>query len=83
MERNNENKVYVGNLSYDVDTDELREIFESCGTVKYAKVIFDRETQKSKGFGFVQFENSSAFEAALQKTDEEFKGRRLFVKTAN
>jgi len=82
MDRNNENKIFVGNLSYEVDSDDLKDVFESSGPVKYAKVLSDRETLKSRGFGFVQFEDKASFEDALKRHDEEFKGRKMIVNVA-
>ncbi len=50
--------IYVGNLSYKVGDRELEELFSQFGSVKSAKVIEDRETGRSKGFGFVEMETS-------------------------
>ncbi len=83
METDKENKIYVGNLHYEVDSDDLREAFESSGPIKYAKVLVDRETFKSRGFGFVQFHDKVSFEDAMKRNDEELKGRKMFVKVAN
>ncbi len=80
MERNNENKIFVGNLSYEVDSDDLKKAFECCGAVKYAKVLSHRDTLESRGYGFVQFEEKVAFESALQRNKEIFKGRELVIK---
>ena len=79
---NNENKIFVGNLDFKVDTEDLKEAFLSCGTVKSAKVLIHRETNESRGFGFVQFENKGAFEAALQKNNEALRGRNMIVNVA-
>ncbi len=50
-------KLYVGNLSYDTTDDELNRLFSQCGQVSSAKVIKDKETGRSKGFGFVEMTN--------------------------
>lgn len=57
--------IYVGNLSYDLTVEELREAFEQHGEVANAKIIMDRETGRSKGFGFVEMPNGSEAEAAI------------------
>jgi RNA recognition motif-containing protein len=76
-------KIYVGNLSYSVTNDSLAEKFAQFGTVESAKVITDRETNRSKGFGFVEMstgdEAASAI-AALNGT--EFGGRQMNVTEA-
>ena len=65
-------KLYVGGLPYSTTDEELSEAFSAHGTVTSAKVIVDRETNRSKGFGFVEFENDDegkAAEAAMNDTD--------------
>ncbi|HYJ48120.1 MAG TPA: RNA-binding protein, partial [Pyrinomonadaceae bacterium] len=66
-------KLYVGNLSFRTTEDDLREAFSQAGTVESASVIQDRETQRSRGFGFVEM--ASAEEAA--KAIEMFNGKDL------
>lgn len=58
-------KLYVGNLSYDVDSSALQELFTTHGTVESAEVIADRETGRSKGFGFVQMSTDEQANAAI------------------
>src|SRR3954469_19237473 len=58
-------KLYVGNLSYDVDNAALEQLFTPHGTVQSAQVINDRDTGRSKGFGFVEMGDSSEAEAAI------------------
>src|SRR5262245_9156055 len=58
-------KLYVGNLSYDVDSSELEQMFSSFGTVQSAQVISDRETGRSKGFGFVEMSSDAEAQAAI------------------
>ena len=75
--------IYVGNLSYGVKDADLAKLFEAFGTVASAKVIKDRDTGRSKGFGFVEFENDDEAKAALEQlTGTEFSGRPLVVKEA-
>jgi RNA recognition motif-containing protein len=75
--------IYVGNLSYNVDEEELKKLFEEFGEVKSAKLILDKETQESKGFGFVEMENNEDAKKALEKLNgEEVNGRRLKVNIA-
>ena len=57
--------IYVGNLSYDMTVEELREAFEQHGEVANAKIIMDRDTGRSKGFGFVEMPNNNEGEAAI------------------
>jgi RNA recognition motif-containing protein len=60
------NKLYVGNLSYSVRDDDLQQQFSSFGQVQSAKVMMERDTGRSKGFGFVEMSSSSEAEAAIQ-----------------
>lgn len=62
--------IYVGNLDYKIDDQDLKEIFEEYGTVDSAKVISDRYSGKSKGFGFVEMENKEEAEKAIQELNE-------------
>jgi len=57
--------IYVGNLSYSVDEEALKKVFETYGEVKSAKVITDRETGRSKGFGFVEMESDESAKTAI------------------
>jgi len=60
-----EPKVYVGNLPYDTTEDELRQVFGGAGTVASASIVTDRETGRSKGFGFVQMSSQAEAEKAV------------------
>jgi hypothetical protein len=75
--------IYVGNLHYDVTGDELKEIFEEYGEVDSAKVITDKYSGRSKGFGFVEMKNDNE---ALKSIDElngaDIKGRNIKVSQA-
>lgn len=70
--------IYVGNLSYDLTVEELREAFEQHGEVANAKIIMDRDTGRSKGFGFVEMPNAAEGEAAIA----ELNGAMLRGRTA-
>lgn len=75
--------IYVGNLSYNMTDDELREIFAQHGAVSSCKIIIDRETNRSKGFGFVEMDNSSEAESAIQALNgSDVGGRSLRVNEA-
>jgi len=76
-------KVYVGNLAWSVTSDALREAFNKKGNVLGAKVILDRETGRSRGFGFVSFPSEAEVEAALSEMDGlEVEGRSIRVNVA-
>lgn len=75
--------IYVGNLSYRMNDKELEEVFSKFGAVKSAKVIMDRETGKSKGFGFIEMEDSAAGTKAIEALNgNESEGRTLRVNEA-
>jgi len=76
-------KVYVGNLSFDVDDEKLREIFSKFGDVEEAVVIKDKYSGRSKGFGFVTFSDDAAANKAIKEMNEkEVEGRALKVNEA-
>jgi len=76
-------KLYVGNLSYNVQDTDLEALFVHYGPVQSAQVIMDRDTGRSKGFGFVEMENESDAMAAIDGLKEhEYDGRRLNVSEA-
>lgn len=76
-------KLYVGNLSYQVDSSELEQLFGQHGQVLSAQVINDRDTGRSKGFGFVEMANDGEAEAAIQALNgQEHGGRALTVNEA-
>lgn len=75
--------IYVGNLPYSVDDNSLREMFEQEGQVRSARVITDRETGNSRGFGFVEMESSEEAEAAIARFNGySMDGRKLTVNEA-
>ena len=76
-------KLYVGNLSYDVESSTLQELFSAHGTVESAEVIQDRETGRSKGFGFVQMGTDAEAQAAIAALNgKDHGGRALTVNEA-
>lgn len=76
-------KLYVGGLSYNTDDHGLNDLFAQVGSVDSAKVITDRETGRSKGFGFVEMSTDQEANAAIQKFNgAEVDGRRLTVNEA-
>jgi RNA recognition motif-containing protein len=76
-------KLYVGNMSYDVDSSTLQQWFEAHGTVESAEVISDRETGRSKGFGFVTMGTDEQAAAAIAAMNgQEVGGRSLTVNEA-
>lgn len=76
-------KVYVGNLGYGVTDSDLSKMFESHGTVESAQVIMDRDTGKSKGFGFVEMKTPQEAQAAIAALNgKDADGRALKVNEA-
>lgn len=76
-------KLYVGNLSYNVDNGTLEDLFTPFGTVRSAQVIMDRDTGRSKGFGFVEMNDANEARTAIAELSEkEHDGRRLTVNEA-
>ena len=76
-------KIYVGNLSYTMVSDALRAAFEQFGTVNSAEVVADRNTSRSRGFGFVEMENEDEAKAAIAGLDgKDLEGRAVKVNEA-
>ena len=76
-------KLYVGNLAYSIDDGSLQQIFGAHGTVQSAQVIMDRDTGRSKGFGFVEMGSDQEAQAAIQALNgAEVEGRTLTVNEA-
>jgi RNA recognition motif-containing protein len=76
-------KLYVGNLSYDVTDGTLEQMFAAHGTVQSAQVIMDRDTGRSKGFGFVEMGSDQEAQAAIQALNgQQVGGRSLTVNEA-
>jgi RNA recognition motif-containing protein len=77
------NKIYVGNLGYDVGHKQLEQIFSAHGSVTSAKVIMDRDSGQSKGFGFVEMGNSAEAQSAITALNgTEVGGRSITVNEA-
>ena len=76
-------QVYVGNLSYRVRERELRDYFSDFGDIDQIKIIKNRNTGRSKGFGFVTFASGSGAKKALDAHGTDFEGRALVVRMAN
>jgi len=75
--------IYVGNLSYGVKESDLRQIVEEFGSVSSTKIITDRETGRSKGFGFIEMDdNDEAFHAIRSLNGKMIQGRPIAIKEA-
>jgi len=75
--------IFVASLPFSADDQDLREIFEPFGEVSSAKVIFDRDRNRSKGFGFVEMADDASAQNAISELNEStFEGRNLVVKVA-
>ena len=75
--------IYVGNLSYSLSEEELRDAFAAHGEVSSVKILSDRETGRSRGFGFVEMPNQSEGEAAIEQLNgKDLGGRALRVNEA-
>ncbi|WP_027369410.1 RNA recognition motif domain-containing protein [Desulfovermiculus halophilus] len=75
-------KMYVGNLPFSSTEDDLRDLFSQYGEVQSANIIYDRETGRSRGFGFVEMAEESADSAMEALNGNEFGGRTLRVNEA-
>ena len=76
-------KLYVGNLSFQTSSDDLQQLFAQAGTVESAAVVEDRETGRSRGFGFVEMSSSEEGHAAIQQLNgQDLGGRALKVNEA-
>ena len=75
--------IYVGNLPYSIDRDQLREIFAAYGDVAAARIVTDRETGRSKGFGFVEMADNAQAKAAIDALNgSDIGGRKAVVNEA-
>jgi cold-inducible RNA-binding protein len=76
-------KLFVGSLSWNTTDDQLKDFFATVGTVVTANVIFDRETNRSKGFGFVEMSTDDEAKAAVEQlNNKELDGRTIVVNEA-
>jgi RNA-binding proteins (RRM domain) len=75
--------IYIGNLNYKVKESDIQQVMEEYAPVTSVKLIKDRETGKSKGFGFVEMENEAAAKQAIEELNgAEYEGRTMVVKEA-
>jgi len=76
-------KLYVGGLNFSTTSDQLREHFAQCGAVVSAAVVVERDTERSRGFGFVEMASDAEAEGAIAKLNQrELDGRALTVNVA-
>ncbi|MDN5280344.1 MAG: hypothetical protein PWR01_4309 [Clostridiales bacterium] len=76
-------KIFVGNLPFAVDNNRLQEEFSQFGNVESAKIIMDRNSGRSRGYGFVEFTEQTSAQSAVEKmNDHEMDGRKLTVSHA-
>ena len=76
-------KIFVGNLPFSVDNNRLQQEFAQFGNVESAKIIMDRNSGRSRGYGFVEFADKAGADAAVEKmNDHEMDGRKLTVSHA-
>lgn len=76
-------KLFVGNLPFTMTDDQFRQIFAAYGNLVSANIVIDKYSQRSKGFGFVEFETDEAAAAAMQALDgSDQSGRKIAVKEA-
>jgi RNA recognition motif-containing protein len=75
-------RIFVGNLPHSTTDDQLRELFVQFGPPDSVKVITDRDTGRSKGFGFVEYANAEHAQAAMSLNGKDFGGRALTVNEA-
>ncbi len=75
--------IYIGNLSYQMTDEDLEKLFRTFGEVSDSKIIMDRETRRSKGFGFVEMPNQEEGEEAIRQLDgKDVDGRNIKVNVA-
>ena len=76
-------KLYIGNLSWNANENDLQSAFEPFGTIEEVKIVVDRETNRSRGFGFVKYATAEEAQAAIKQLDgTDFMGRALRVSVA-
>jgi len=76
-------KLFIGNIPYSINSDGLKEFFEKLGDVADANIVTDRETGRSRGFGFVEYKNDADADKAVKDLNgQELDGRKIFVSEA-
>lgn len=76
--------IYIGNISYNMTDQEIKEVFTSFGNVLSVKIIYDKQTGRSKGYAFVEMENEEDGQNAIKSLNEtEIKGRNVKVNSAH
>ncbi|NQY42299.1 MAG: RNA-binding protein [Legionellales bacterium] len=78
----NKTKIYVGGISYNATEDDLENHFNQFGNIKEINLIYDRETGRSKGFAFIDFESQTSAEAAIKSNGQQLHNRNLRVNIA-
>lgn len=76
------NKVYIGNLPYNISEQDIESVFSQFGTIEDISLIRDRGTGRLKGFGFITFESQKSAQEALQMDGKDFHGRSIKVSVA-
>ncbi len=77
------NKLYVGNLSFNITNDDLMDYFAEAGTVQSANVVEDRDTGRSRGFGFVEMSSDEEAQTAIEQLNgQELEGRNIVINEA-
>lgn len=76
-------KIYVGNLAYSTSDQDLKDLFSKFGEIEDVRIITDRESGRSKGFGFVTFTSAQSAQDSLAADGTEFQGRKIRVNIAN
>ena len=76
--------IYIGNIPYSIKDQDLAEVFQEFGQIESSKVIVDKKTKRSKGYGFVDMQNESEEDAAINEMNgKEVGGRKIKVSKAN
>jgi len=75
--------IYIGNLNYKIEENELKEVFSEFGTVDSVKIIYDKHSNRSKGFGFIEMPNDDEGNKAIENLNgKELSGRTMVVNVA-
>ena len=82
MEYMPQTKIFVGRLSFDAKQDDLENHFKQYGNIKMINLVLDRDTGRSRGFAFIEFDSQVAAEAAIKSDNKELLGRNMKVSIA-